>query len=194
MLIIIICYSDVSQKISGPYVEAVGDSDHLGVRILKFSKSPPSRPQVIKRRIYKNFSTENFLTDIFHSNINISVTSHNNIETASEAFRNEFNAILDVHAPIKTIQIRRRYCPYLSEETKLLMKDRDVLHKEATKHGDPDLLKEFKEKAKEVKKAVEKDKKLGMEKDLGDSSTVNGAWRAAKNTNQSPTQQRLPQN
>ena len=69
------CYKDVREKIAGPFVESVGDSDHLGVRILKYIKNPPSRPQVIKRRVYKNFSTENFLIDIFHSSINNSVTS-----------------------------------------------------------------------------------------------------------------------
>ena len=45
------------------------------------------------------------LTDIFYSNINTSVTSHESIEGAAEAFKNEFVAILDYHAPIKTIQI-----------------------------------------------------------------------------------------
>ena len=64
------CYSDSGQKISGPFVEAVGNSDHLGVRIIKYSKNPPTKPQVIRKRVYKNFSTEAFLTDILHSNIN----------------------------------------------------------------------------------------------------------------------------
>ena len=109
------CYSNVSEKISGPFIEAVGESDHLGVRILKYSKNPVSKPQVVRRRVYKNFSVENFLTDIFNSNINNSVLTHSNIESASESFRNEFCAILDYHAPVKTIQLRKKYCPYLSQ-------------------------------------------------------------------------------
>ena len=51
-----LCYSNVSEKISGPFIEAVGESDHLGVRILKYSKNPVSKPQVVRRRVYKNFS------------------------------------------------------------------------------------------------------------------------------------------
>ena len=137
------CYSDVKEKILGPYVEGVGESDHLGIRILKYSKNPPSNPRVIKRRVYKNFSTEDFLWDIFHSNINNSVTSHDNIETAAEAFRNEFKAILDFHAPVKTIQVRRNYCPYIKEETKVMMKERAVLQEEASKHADKVLLEEY---------------------------------------------------
>ena len=99
------CYSDV------PFVESEGDSDHMGVRILKYGKNPVSKPEVIRMRVYKNFSVENFLTDILHSNINNSSTSHLNIEGASEAFRNEFCAILDYHAPVKTIQVRKNFRP-----------------------------------------------------------------------------------
>ena len=94
------CYTDVREKVLGPYVEAVGDSDHLGVRVLKYCRTPIVKPQAIRRRCYRKFSIEAFLTDIFHSNINASVTSHETIEGAAEAFRNEFQAILNCHAPI----------------------------------------------------------------------------------------------
>ena len=63
------CYTDVREKVLGPYVEPVGDSDHLGVRVLKYSKTPIVKPQATRRRCYKNFSIEAFLTDIFHSNM-----------------------------------------------------------------------------------------------------------------------------
>ena len=175
------CYTDVKEKITGPFVEAVGDSDHLGVRIIKYCRNPVSQPQAIKKRVYKNFCVEGFLTDIFHSNINTSVTSHESIEGASEAFRNEFCAILDHHAPIQTIQVRKKYCPYLSDETKVLMAERNTLQKEASKNGDKVLMEEFKIKSKEVKKIVNLEKKLGMMKDLGEKDTIKAAWKAARN-------------
>ena len=137
------CYTDAKEKVTGPFVEAVGDSDHLGVRILKLSKNEVSKPQIIKRRVYKNFSVGFFLTDIQHSNINNHVTSHDTIDGAAEAFRNEFNAILDYHAPVKTIQLRKNYCPYLSSDTKRMIANRNALQKEATKKGDHILIEEF---------------------------------------------------
>ena len=103
------CYTDVREKITGPFVEAVGDSDHLGIRVLKYCRTPIDQPQAIRKRCYKNFSVEAFLTDIFYSNINNSVCSHETIEGAEEAFKNEFQAILNHHAPIKTIQLRKKY-------------------------------------------------------------------------------------
>ena len=135
------CYTDVREKVTGPFVEAVGDSDHFGIRILKYCRTPIIQPQAIKRRSYKNFSVEAFLTDIYHSNINEGVTTHESIESAAEAFRNEFQAILNYHAPIKTVQIRKNYCKYLTQETKLLIQERNTLKKEASKKGDKGRLK-----------------------------------------------------
>ena len=175
------CYSDVSDKITGPYIEAVGDSDHLGVRITKFCKFPTTKPQVIKRRVYKNFSVEDFLKEILHSNINAHVTSHKTIDGAAEAFKNEFCAILDFYAPVRTVQIREKYCPYLSDATKQMMTERNVLKEEAAKTGDLILQEEAKVRAKEVKKIIENEKKLGLMRDLGDLSDSKVAWKTARN-------------
>ena len=175
------CYSDVQEKITGPFVEAVGDSDHLGVRVTKYCRSPVVKPQALRRRCYKKFSVERFLTDIYYSNINTSVTSHDTIEGAAEAFRNEFSAILNYNAPVRTIQIRKRYCPYLTEETKILIAERNTLHEEASRSNDKVLLEEFKIKAREVRKAVTRDKKQGLIDSLNDQVTSSQAWNSVRN-------------
>ena len=170
------CYSDVREKIIGPFVESVGDSDHLGVRVLKYCRTPVIRPQAVKKRCYKQFSVEKFLVDIFYSNINISVTSHESIDGAAEAFMNEFLAILSHNAPVKIIQLRKKYCPHLSAETKILMIERNLLQKEASEKSDPVLLEEFKLKAREIKKIVAEEKKAGESKDLSDNPSIKQVW------------------
>ena len=117
------CYTDVREKITEPFVEAVCHSDHLGIQVLKYCKTPIDQPQAISKKCYKNLPVEAFLTDISYSYINNSVRSYETVEGAAEAFRNEFQAILNHHAPIKTIQLRKKYCPHLTEETKLLQQD-----------------------------------------------------------------------
>ena len=175
------CYSDVEEKINGPFVEAVGDSDHLGVRIIKYCRTPVVKPQVMKKRCYKNFSVEHFLSDIYHSNINTSVATHETIDGAAEAFRNEFAAILNFHAPVKTIQIRNKYCPYLTKETKILIAERNVLHEEASKSSDTVLMEEFKLKAKEVRKSGKLDKRQGQVSSLNDQVSSSQAWNSVRN-------------
>ena len=54
------------------------------------------------------------------------------------------------------------------------------MKKEASKTGDKVLLDEFKAKAREVKKLVNKDKKAGQENALGVLASSSQAWRAAR--------------
>ena len=44
---------------------------------------------------------------------------------------NKLNNILDLMAPIKIIQVRKKYCPWLSETTKLMIKQRNEAQKQA---------------------------------------------------------------
>ena len=174
------CYTDSIEKVSGPFIETVGDSDHMGVRIVKHAKTPVTRPRTVQKRCYKNFCVEAFLLDIYHSGINEHVTLHRTIEEASIVFKNEFEAILNFHAPLKTIQIRKNYCPFLTEDTKLSIRERNTLYAEACRTGDATLLQEFKIKSKEVKKLVNKDKNSFQQTQLGDNSSSKRAWAAAR--------------
>ena len=61
---------------------------------------------------------EDFLTDVYESNINHSVTNEEDIDVAAEIFERSFRKILDKHAPIKVFQQRKNYLPFLSEVTK----------------------------------------------------------------------------
>ena len=173
------CYTQAPEKVIGPFIETVGNSDHLGVRITKTCKNNHEKPQVIRKRCYKRFNIEDFLTDVLHSDINSIITAQNDLETAAELFEYEFCAILDFHAPIKTIQIRNNYCPYLSEETKIEIANRNALKKAATKTGDPLLLREYKNKVKSVKKAVKNDKKQAEILSLHSNVSAKTAWSMA---------------
>ena len=66
------------------------------------------------------------------------------LDTAALVFEERFTEILDFHAPVKIFQTRNNYVPYLSEETKMIMEERDALKKAATENMDEVLFKEFK--------------------------------------------------
>ena len=174
------CTTNVPEKLSKPLIESAGDSDHLAVIVTKFTKAPVTKPQTVRKRTYKNFCVEMFLTDILNSGINDLVTAIEDIEEAAEAFQRHFSKILDFHAPMKTFQMRNHYLPQISEETKLLIAERNALQEEASRSGNLLLLKEHKIKAKEVKNAVKVDKKEHFEKNLGDEVSVSKAWKTAR--------------
>ena len=69
------CYTNVQEKVSIPEVIAVGNSDHLGLVVTKCTRTPISKPRTVKKRNYKFFNVELFLTDILNSDINAAVTA-----------------------------------------------------------------------------------------------------------------------
>ena len=124
------CYTNTPEKVSKPEVISVGTSDHLGIVVTKYAKVEKSKPQTVKKRSYKNFKVEDFLKEVFESKIDEAVKACEDIDAAAEVFENMFRNILDSHAPIKVFQMRKNYTPYLSEETKTLMKEQKVLKEE----------------------------------------------------------------
>ena len=80
------CYTNVPEKIVSTKAMAVGNSDHLGIVVRKLTKFPASRPQTMKKRSYKNFNAEAFLSEILASNINQEVVNKETLEEAAETF------------------------------------------------------------------------------------------------------------
>ena len=173
------CYSDVPEKISEVKVVAAGNSDHLAVIIKKLARYPVAKPQTLRKRMYKNFDIKTFLQDVNNSNINKLVTGTETLDAAAEIFEEKFRSILDYHAPMKTVQIRKNYSAFISEETKDLISVRKVLQEEVSKTGNPVLLKEFRYKCKEVKREVKTDEKKYFEANFSEEAGVTNAWRTA---------------
>ena len=69
------CYTNSERKLSDPEVLSIGDSDHLGVIVTKYSREQLDRPKTVKKRSYKNVNVENFLEDVLNSDINKNVTT-----------------------------------------------------------------------------------------------------------------------
>ena len=175
-------YTNVPMKCEAVKVEAIGDSDHLGVTVSKYSKEIRNKTHAVLKRNYKNFVLENFLSDIHRSNINAKVLACENLATAASVFEEKFLEILDFHAPIKIFQTRKNYVPYLSEETKMLMRERDTLKKAATERLDEVLMKEFKKKRNEVKNRLKMDEtKYHKERFFDPKIDVKKAWKYVYN-------------
>ena len=56
-----------------------------------------------------------------------------NVNQAVELMSSKITSILDTMAPIRTVQVRTNYAPWLSQETKNLMSERDSLQSRAAK-------------------------------------------------------------
>ena len=187
------CYTDACGKVSTPEVSVVGNSDHLGVSVTKYTRALIRRPRVIKKRSYKNFRKEDFLRDIQESNINAAVTAHNNIEDAAHEFEKSFKNVLDKHAPIKVFQMRKNYSSYISDSTKKIIEERNAWKELAVNNKYRTAERFSKELGKEIKKAITNDRRDYFNKDFGENCDRSNAWKTARvilgqNNNLLPTE------
>ena len=113
------------------------------------SREIRTSPRTVKKRVYKNFNRINFINDIkLAKDQGYFEDMHNteDINIAGDIFTNTYNEVLNRHAPIKTIQNRTNYVPYISEEIKDIMKVRNDLKVEAAKTGDIQIFNDYKVK------------------------------------------------
>ena len=140
-------------KISPPEIIGVGKSDHLGVLMSKFSREVRTTARTTRKRVYKNFEKETFIQDIKEAK---RVGKFSEIHLATDPneafgiFERDFNEILDRHAPVKVIQNRNDYVPYISPELKASMEERDRMKEVAAESGTINDFNLYKEKRNEV--------------------------------------------
>ena len=117
-------YSNYRHKCSPPRVVVSGASDHDAISYTRFSKVPPRPSRTIRRRSYKNFVAGEFLQDLGDVDWTDVLTSCD-LDTAVDLFTEKFKSVLNKHAPWIIFQLRKSYCPWLTEEIIELMKIRD---------------------------------------------------------------------
>ena len=104
----------------------MGSSDHALLSAVRYARHTKNVPQYITKRSYKRFDAQKFLLEIKAIQW-WNVYNCNNLDEAVNIFTNLICKILDRDdmAPIRTFQQRHRYAPWLSEETKSVMANRD---------------------------------------------------------------------
>ena len=123
-------YCNSKFKCSTPRIIVNGASDHDIVSYIRYSKAPPSPARIIRRRSYKEFIEEDFITDLAAVDWS-DVYAANDVDVATEIFTIKFRSVLNQHAPWIIFQLRKNYSPWLTEETKTMMKLRDFWKEKA---------------------------------------------------------------
>ena len=118
-------YCNLKYRCSKVTVTSTGTSDHDMISYTRLSKEPPIPARTIRKRSYKNFSEDKFLEDL--SKVNwAEVYCSEDVDTAANALTRKLCYVLNVHAPWIQFQQRKFFSPWLTSETKELMKQRDL--------------------------------------------------------------------
>ena len=149
-------WTNTPGKISQIYTKYCG-SDHKLIMGVRFSKIMKSSTRYVTKRSFKNFDESSFLQQI-------RITSWWDIYQSTDAneavdiFTNKVNIILDKMAPVKTFQTSSKYCPWLTEQTKTKIKERNQAQEILSENKNQENYDKFKKLRNEVTKSLRNDK------------------------------------
>ena len=109
----------------------------------RYSRSIKSNPRYIRKRSYKHFNPLSFIQAVQQVSW-LELYLCNDVDLAVKMLTEKITFILDTMAPMRTVQIRKKYAPWLSKTTLDLMKERDQLQKKASQSRNEDDWKKFK--------------------------------------------------
>ena len=136
-------YSTNPEKLSEVTAEFTGMSDHKIIKISKYTKSLKTSPRYVRKRCSKNFNKDVFQQKVSEMPELKTILECQCASKAADMFTTGLTKVLDILAPIKTIQNRNNYAPHLQETTKNMMQLRDAAQRKAAESGSQDEWREY---------------------------------------------------
>ena len=150
-----------------------GISDHHMIYMTYAVRKPKFKPKIITKRDFSNFSEENFLTEVRYIQWdNIYTCRDGEIDKKVKIFEETFLAVINKHAPFKTVRVTTPSTPWLTKDIKSLMDYRDKLKTLCNHTNSTDDIAKFKEVRNQVSHAVKKAQKSHLSKTV-DSNIKN---------------------
>ena len=117
-------YTNQPTKLSVVETQFWGGSDHKLICATRHSKAFKRCARYVQKRCYKHFVLWEFLAEL--SKISWwDLYKCEEVDVAVDFFSNKFLSVVDQFAPIRSIQTRTKYAPWLTHETKLLINERN---------------------------------------------------------------------
>ena len=140
-------------KVKESGVIHLGISDHSLVYVSLKVSVPRDKPKIVESRNLKNYNINHFNSHISHLLRNSS-WNHKDPTHLWIQFKNIFNYVSDLHAPVKTRKVRSTYAPWLTTEIRCEMNKRDHLKKRTVKSNSKRLHRDYQLKRNEVNKLI----------------------------------------
>ena len=154
-------WTNIPGKLSQVHTKLIG-SDHKLLFVVRYCKVVSENTRYIRKRSYKKFDPQSFLSQVKKiSWWDIYVAE--DPDEAIQHFTTKINDILDKMAPIKVFQSRSKYCPWLSEQTKHLLKLRNEAQQRYSREKTDYNYEKFKKLRNRATNQLRKDK-IGWQK------------------------------
>ena len=119
-------------KVKDSGVIHLGISDHSLVYLCLKVSVPRDKPKIVDSRNLKYYSKDAMNDHLYHE-LNSFSWEQTDPNILWEQFKNIFNSVSDVHAPIKTRKVRSTYAPWLTTDIRHEMNQREYLKKKGVK-------------------------------------------------------------
>ena len=151
-------YSNKPEKLVDTVALYNGGSDHKMIYTVRYAKDINRKTRYMRKRQFKNFDVESFKSDI-HAQKWLDIYMSTDVDSAVAKLTNKVTTILDRYAPVRTIQVRKHYAPWLSDETKHLMQQRNRAQQTYLKSQDIDKAREYRNLRNQVTNMIRRDKR-----------------------------------
>ena len=179
-------YTTAPDKLKKIEVLRMGYSDHSMIMGERETGHREEQPKYTQKRNYKNFKDQEYLNELGKVRW-LKLYLCDNVNEAVEIFTDNIAKLLDREdmAPVKRIQNRKNYCPWISNDTKTLMRERDEAVKKYNETKSVENEIEAKRLRKQVTKTLKEEKRtngrnkikeLEKEKDIGKIWTTLGSY------------------
>jgi hypothetical protein len=107
-------------------------SDHFSVYMVLNLKLPKQPGSYITVCSFKNYNPMLFTADLVskHETLLQSIFAESDVNSKLSKLNDALLSTLQTHAPVKTIRVCNRPCPYITQNIKDLMAHRDQLHRQ----------------------------------------------------------------
>ena len=134
-------------------VHKVSMSDHYMVFcVRKFEGALKKDHKVVTTKSMKNFDKDAFLADVAGICWERGFSETDDVNVLVTQWSTLFSLIIDKHAPIKTLRVSEKYCPWVNVGLKQLIRSRDKLKKAAVKSKSQLLMSSYRQVRNKINK------------------------------------------
>lgn len=128
-------FTNAGDKCSGAVSVAMGCSDHNLIAIVRKTKLPKPSPKILFKRVFKNFKADCYVEEVKTLPLSRVQLETKNAEKALDIFDDLFMPVVEKHAPLKKFTARSCRTPWLDNELKEHMMERDRAKQVANDSG-----------------------------------------------------------
>ena len=172
--------SNKPEKLSPVEIIWTGMSDHALLKTNRWSKTVPSQARYIKKRSFKRFESDVYKQMVREMPELVAIQRTDSAEEAARLLTEGLTRILDIVAPLKTVQVRTKYAPHLSEETKELQERRMKAQEKAVTSGTQEDTREYRSLRNQALASLRTDRARWEAAKLNSSNSPADVWRTAK--------------